>query len=104
MSGVIIPELKDIKVKLTYISPEGTEIVRYAKTSGGGRFTDFFQPKSVGRWEVIASYEVENLTKEVESEAIEFTVERNALAFYGLLASLISLIILALYVSFVFFI
>lgn len=42
VTGVIIPRLKDVKVKLTYTSPSGQKIIRYASTSGGGRFADLF--------------------------------------------------------------
>lgn len=103
VTGVIIPRLKDVKVKLTYTNPKGEMIIRYASTSGGGRFADLFYPKSVGRWKVMASWNSSSF-KEVYSDVLEFTVRRPTLFFYALLISLVSLIAIALYLSFVFFI
>jgi len=42
--------------------------------------------------------------KEINSDVLEFTVRRPTLFFYGLLASLILLIAMALYLSFALFI
>ncbi len=103
VTGVIIPRLKDVKVKLTYTSPKGERIIRYASTSGGGRFADLFYPKSVGRWKVMASWNSSSF-REVNSDFLEFTVKRPTLFFYSLLVSLVSLIAIALYLSFVLFI
>ncbi len=102
VSGVVIPGLKDTKIKLIYINPKGEVIVRYAMTSGGGKFTDLFYPEEIGRWTVFASWEVSGT--EVRSEAMWFEVRRLTLYFYGLLISLISLIIIGLYASFALFI
>ncbi len=103
VSGVIIPKVRDVKVKLTYISPRGEIIVRYASTSGGGRFADLFHPKNVGKWKVMASWEGSSSTY-VNSEVLKFTVKRPTLLFYGLLASLVFLISVAMYLSFLLFI
>lgn len=102
VSGVIIPKLTDVKIRLIYTDPRGKLVVRYVTTSGGGKFTDLFHPENVGRWTVFASWNYSG--NEVRSEVMEFEVRRPTLYFYGLLISLISLIVIGLYVSFALFI
>ena len=44
------------KISLTYLSPNGTEIIRQVSTNDIGHFTDKFVPDLVGTWRVKATW------------------------------------------------
>ena len=75
VKGSIKPALEMVKINLTYLKPNGTEIVRGVSPDKNGEFNDDYKPDIEGNWWVKASWSGNEKNAATSSEIYSFEVQ-----------------------------
>lgn len=75
VTGSMHPSNQGLKITLTYVQPNGSEIVRRTIVDGNGLFTDNIKPDLEGTWWVKANFNATQNYAKSSTELLSFKVE-----------------------------
>ena len=75
ITGAISPQVRNLEVIVTIITPDGTLLEKYAFTSSDGSYEiGLFEPDSLGRWYVEADFAGDDFHIASSSMRVSFVV------------------------------